>query len=165
MIVRGAATVVAALLLTACSSASGGVPMGTAGSDSTAAPSASSTQPTPAQWCASYASLTQVLATTGSDQASAETALAALERFDLLWGIADNMGIVSSDEVAANQRLVAAYRAVMTLVVGGATVDSPEVKLARTELEAAADKDRTDLKASAGRVLARCGTASASPSA
>jgi hypothetical protein len=160
MIMRIAGAGLAVLALGACSSATGGVPL----DRPSATPSESSTQPTPAQWCSAYASITGVLSNTGNDKESASMALAALERFDLLWGVADNMGIVSSDEVAANQRMVAAYRSVLTLIAGGAAADSPEVKAARVDLEAAAEKDRTDLKSSAGRVLGRCGDPSPTPS-
>jgi hypothetical protein len=128
-------------------------------------PSASSTSPTPQQWCASYSSLAGVLAQSGSDAASATKALQALERFDLLWGIADNMSILSTDEVDANQRAVARYRAVLTLVANGKSLTSPEVVAARKALETSTTADRVMLKSSAGKVLGRCGAASATPSA
>jgi hypothetical protein len=133
-------------------------------STTTGSATAPTSEPTVAQWCASYASLTSVLAQSSSDTASATTALAALERFDLLWGIADNLGIITSDEVAANQRSVASYRAVMTLIAAGEPRTSPQVVAATATLTAQTDADRTALSASAGRVLGVCRTASPSPS-
>ena len=120
--------------------------------------------PTVAQWCASYASITTVLAQTSSDDSSATTTLAALERFDLLWGIADNLGVVAPEEVAANQRAVASYRAVMALVVAGKARTSPEVVSATAALTRQTDADRTPLRDSAARVLGLCGVPSATPS-
>jgi hypothetical protein len=160
-----------------------GVGLGIAGcASSPAAPTAASTTapappptssdaptsaaaPTVAQWCASYASLTSVLAQSSSDAASAATALAALERFNLLWGMADGLGIVGPEEVAANQRAVASYRAVMELVAAGSASTAPEVVKARAALTSSTDADRALLRDSAARVIGLCGAPSPTPSA
>jgi hypothetical protein len=142
------------------------VPAATTSSGAAAVPTASGSgaAPTVAQWCASYASITTVLAQTSSDAASATSTLAALERFDLLWGIADNLGIIAPADVAANQRAVASYRSVMTLVAAGKSRTSPEVVSATAALTTQTNADRTALSDSAGRVLALCGGPSATPS-
>jgi hypothetical protein len=140
------------------------VPGPTTSSGAAAVPSGSGAAPTVAQWCASYATITTVLAQTSSDAASATSTLAALERFDLLWGIADNLGIMAPADVAANQRAVASYRSVMTLVAAGKSRTSPEVVSATAALTSQTDADRTALSDSAGRVLGLCGVPSATPS-
>jgi uncharacterized protein YceK len=124
---------------------------------STTSTTASSSAVTADQWCASYQSLTGVLSQAGSDAAGAATSLAALERFDQLWGMADNLGIATADQVAANQRAVASYRSVMALLAAGDPADAPQVTSAKRALTASTDADRIALKASAGRVLAVCG--------
>ena len=138
-----------------------------ASSDAATTPPASGSgaaAPTVAQWCASYASITTVLAQTSSDAASATSALAALERFDQLWGIADNLGVVGPADVAANQRSVASYRAVMILVAAGKPRTSPEVVSATAALTSQTDADRTALSDSAGRVRGLCGVPAATQS-
>lgn len=116
--------------------------------------------PTVAQWCASYAALTSVLAQNSPDAGSPDTALAALERFDQLWGVADNLGVVAPDEVAANQRAVASYRRVLSLLAAGKTRTSPEVTSATAALTSQTNADRTLLRDSASRVLSLCGVPS-----
>ncbi len=163
---RFLAPLAVALALGACSSPSaGGVPMDSppaATSDPAIpsdTPSASTTAaPTTQEWCASYATLTSVLSQSASDATSAKTALQALERFDLLWGIADNMGILTAPEVAANQRAVASYRAVMTLVAAGSSAGSPAMTTAKARLTAQTTADHAVLASSAGKVVGLCGT-------
>jgi hypothetical protein len=162
------------LALGACAVASGGgVPTdppsasdSAASSSAGAATAASSATgaPTTQQWCASYATLTSVLSQTASDTAGAQTALQALERFDLLWGIADNMGILTPDEVAANQRSVASYRAVMALVASGSTAGSTRLAAARATLTTQTTSDHALLSSSAGTVVGLCGAPTRSPS-
>jgi len=164
---RAALALLTAAALAGCAGSGGTAATTTPSSGpsaTTGSAAVTSTVPTVAQWCASYASLTSVLAQSSSDKASAATALAALERFDLLWGIADNLGIITSDEVAANQRSVASYRAVMTLIAAGEARTSPKVVAATAALTAQTDADRTPLSASAGRVLGVCRAASPSAS-
>ena len=157
----GAASTVSAVPTTAGSPSTGS----SASVPDATASAASGGAPTIAQWCASYASITTVLAQSSTDAAAATTALAALERFDLLWGIADNLGVVAPDEVAANQRAVASYRAVMALVASGKDRTSPEVVSATAALTRQTDADRTPLRDSAARVLGLCGVPSPTPSA
>jgi hypothetical protein len=132
-------------------------PSDTASASATAAP-------TRQEWCASYATLTSVLSQSASDTTGAQTALQALERFDLLWGIADTMGILTADEVAANQRAVASYRAVMTLMASGHAAASAEVSSARAALTAQTTTDHTLLASSAGKVVGLCGAPAPSSS-
>jgi GTP cyclohydrolase III len=136
-----------------------------AASTSSSASPAGTGAPTNEEWCASYATLTSVLSQSASDATGAHTALQALERFDLLWGIADNMGILTAAEVAANQRAVASYRAVMSLMASGRAAASAEVSSARAALTAQTTTDHTLLASSAGKVVGLCGapTPSSSP--
>lgn len=167
---RVLASVALAFTLGACAaSGSSGAPADP--SATTAPPTASATPnstasgaPTTQEWCASYATLTSVLSQSSSDAAGARTALQALERFDLLWGIADNMGILTPDEVAANQRAVAAYRSVMALVASGAAATSVGVTEARAALQRQTDRDHALLTSSAGKVLGVCQAATPSSS-
>jgi hypothetical protein len=169
---RFLAPLAVALALGACASPStGGVPLDSptaVTSDATTpggAASASATgAPTSEEWCASYATLTSVLSQSASDATGAQTALQALERFDLLWGIADNMGILTAPEVAANQRAVASYRAVMTVMASGHAAGSAEVSSARAALTAQTTTDHALLASSAGKVVGLCGAPTPRPS-
>jgi len=151
---------------TVAAGAGSSVPAATASSGLADAPTASGSgaAPTVAQWCASYATITTVLAQTSADASSATSALAALERFDQLWGIADNLGVVGPADVSANQRSVASYRAVMILVAAGKARTSPEVVSATAALTSQTNADRTALSDSAGRVRGLCGVPSPTPS-
>jgi hypothetical protein len=166
---RVAAVVALATVLAGCATEPG--PTGPTSTTSTAAdaatesPSASSTAPTTRQWCASYAVLTSVLAQSSSDATGAATALQALDRFEQLWGVAGTMGILTPAEVLANQRAVASYRTVMSLVAGGATPTTPALVTARAQLAAQTATDHALLSSSAGKVLALCGTVTGSTTA
>ena len=129
-----------------------------------ASPTASSSQsvPTTSQWCAGYSAILKVLATNGTDATAAATALATLDRFDLIWRFGARMGLVTADESDANRRAVAAYRAIMTLIAGGHSASSPEVARATANLTAITNSDRALLISSAGKVRATCGTPSTS---
>jgi len=137
----------------------------------TAAPSspgpattASQAPPTTDQWCASYASLTGVLSASSTPSEAAQ-GLLALDRFSQLWKLAGSMGLITVDEVAANQRAVDGYRAVISLLASGSASTSLAVSSARQALAKQTDSDHALLASSAAKVLGLCGHASPSASA
>jgi len=64
--------------------------------------------------------------------------------------------MVAPDEVSANQRAVASYRVVMSLIAAGDATTSAAVVRAVAALTALTSSDRTPLRDSVSRVLGLC---------
>ena len=166
-----------ALLILGVSACSSGTSAESSSASSSAAPSsaaspatsaAASLDPATAKWCTEYSAITDELAQSGTSQAEAQSALKALTRFGALWVAGGEQGYLSAEEVAANQRAVAAFGALVQLVAGGAAAESTEVGMARTNLAAVTDKDNALLVSSTNKVVVLCPdvgfTVGASPS-
>lgn len=104
--------------------------------------------------------MVKVLATNGTDPSAAATALATLDRFDLIWSYGERLGLVTTDEAAANRRAVSAYRQVLYLIEQGDAASSAAVTRATANLTAITNADRALLMSSAAKVRATCGTPS-----
>jgi hypothetical protein len=102
-----------------------------------------------------------VLSASGTASEAAQ-GLLALDRFAQLWKLAGSMGLISAEEVAANQRAIDGYRAVLVLVAQGTPSTSPAVASARAALTAQTTSDHALLSSSAGKVLGLCGRPSPS---
>jgi hypothetical protein len=150
------------IAVTACAAPAN--PTAAPSSPGPATTSASQAPPTTDQWCASYASLTGVLSASSTPSEAAQ-GLLALDRFSQLWKLAGSMGLITVDEVAANQRAVDGYRAVISLLASGSASTSLAVSSARQALAKQTDSDHALLASSAAKVLGLCGHASPSASA
>ncbi|MEZ5118257.1 MAG: hypothetical protein R2737_18535 [Candidatus Nanopelagicales bacterium] len=129
-----------------------------ASESASAEPSASSTLRvgTVPEWCAAYVDVTGVLAQVGADPATADQAAAVLDDFSALWAQAGDLGIVSVEEVVANQRTVEALRGVLETYAAGLATDSPEALAAREQLTTVTTEEQLALATSAEEVAAAC---------
>jgi hypothetical protein len=159
VLLRSVVAVALCLGVAAC-----GQPSSTVTPTGTSSASVSASGPTKQDWCAAYSELTTTLASASPDPTGANAALTSLTQFDQLWAAAESVGILDAEEVAANRRAVASYRAVLEVVAKGSAADSPETTAARDALTAQTEKDRTVLTSSADKVLATCGAVTESPS-
>lgn len=145
------------------SSGSGGTGPGDSAGSGTPTYSPTVSIPPKADWCATYTTITKVLAQMGDKQEAAESAIKALATFDQLWAVADDLGILTPAEVEANRRAVAAYVEVEKAIAAGAP--PAQVQQAKANLMSVTEKDREPLTSSSDRIIQTCGGVTATPSA
>lgn len=133
-------------------------PSASSAASGSAAPRDAATQ----AWCDDYSSVAGTLASSTTSAADAKLAVGAINAFEQLWVDGADRGYVTPEEMAANQRAIAAFKAVITLYANGAAADSPELTAAQAELSTVTGKDRELLLSTDKKVLALCTVPSAS---
>lgn len=92
-------------------------------------------------WCNAYGILAERLSGASGSPERATAGLAAIEPLNELLATGVELGFISEEEKAANDRLFAAYRDVLTLASQGSTEDSEDMSAARDELSKVSAKE------------------------
>ena len=116
-------------------------------------------RPTPtdaASWCDAYGTLAERLSGAAASPERATAGLAAIDPINQLMATGVDLGFFTAAELAANQRLFAAYRDVLTLAAQGSTEDSEDMSSAREELAKVSSKEGAGIASANAKLRELC---------